>query len=141
MKIAERPEFHVAYVTYVASSVSARTLALVIVREGNGLVVRLKVREDRVAQRYHYAAATSDPDARFARKTASQLDSAPVVRAPDLSDAASAPAGWRSTVYLTADRAVLERWTGSDFEYRSLPRSAALDAQLRSRYPGLEASR
>jgi hypothetical protein len=52
-----------------------------------------------------------------------------------------AAAGWRSTVYLTADYAVLERWTGSDLEYRALPRSAALDAQLRARYPGLEAIR
>jgi len=105
------------------------------------VVVRVKVRGDRVVQRYHYAAATSDADARFARKTASPLNSAPVVTAPYLAGAVSAPAGWRATVYLTAERAVLERWTGSDLEYRALPRRAALDAQLCARCPGLEAPR
>jgi hypothetical protein len=38
--------------------------------------------------------------------------------------------GWRQTLYVTLGRAVLETWNGRNNDYRTLERSAEVDASL-----------
>lgn len=60
---------------------------------------------------------------------------APVLaEAPDLRGARSVSVGWRQTLHVTPQCAVLESWNGRNNDYRVLERSPAVEDWVRSAF-------
>lgn len=71
-------------------------------------------------------------------------DAPALPEAPDLKGARSTSVGWlvgwRQTLYVTLGRAVLETWNDRNNDYRTLERSAEVDASLSGAFPTTSSS-